>query len=147
MLFRSLVGLLATSAAPVEAAGARQYAATVVVSDLHVPQYTLQVEGPLTGGWTWSARAGVGTYSVGKDISLAQTLLREVGARLAWYPAGDASTGWRLGLDGRWADNRTRGEHRRFDGSRVRLGAMAGLKWTGRWGLVDRKSTRLNSSH
>jgi hypothetical protein len=131
------VALLAAAAPGVASALApRSHAASVVVSDLQVPLYALQFEGPLGAGWSWGARVGAGAYSVGKGLTEAQTLLREAGVRLAWYPGGDVRNGWRITLDGRWADNRTRGERQRFDGTRLRLGALLGWKWTGRFGLM-----------
>ena len=108
------------------AAEAGRHAASVVVSDLQVPLYALQLEAPIAAGWTWAARVGAGAYTVGQGVTLAQTLLREAGVRLGWYPGGDVRSGWRIALDGRLADNRTRGERRRFDGSRLRVGALAG---------------------
>lgn len=141
----AMLGLLAPDMG--WAAQAGSHAASVVVSDLQVPLYALQLEGPLPAGWSWTARVGAGAYSVGKGLTAAQTLLREAGVRLAWYPGGDVRSGWRIALDARVADNRTRGERHRFDGTRLRFGALVGWKWTGRFGWMVEASLGAGGLH
>ena len=41
----------------------------------------------------------------------------------------------------------SRGERRRFDGSRLRVGALAGWKWTGRFGLMLEASLGIGALH